>query len=163
MIPAPVQAAVVTFELDHVTFGDGGTATGSFVFNSTSLALSMVSITTSPNVVPVNFGATYTSGIFTTKSIGIGILDSFQFNVTGYHLELNVAMPLSLTSPNSIFTNFGTSFEENTLEDAFRFVASGSLAPVVPLPAALPLFATGLGVLGLLGWRRKKKTAPLAA
>ena len=29
----------------------------------------------------------------------------------------------------------------------------------VPLPAALPLFATGLGVMGLLGWRRKRKTA----
>jgi len=26
-----------------------------------------------------------------------------------------------------------------------------------PLPGALPLFATGLGVLGLLGWRRKRK------
>jgi hypothetical protein len=25
------------------------------------------------------------------------------------------------------------------------------------LPAALPLFATGLGALGLLGWRRKRK------
>jgi hypothetical protein len=35
--------------------------------------------------------------------------------------------------------------------------------PEVPLPAALPLFATGLGVLGLLGWRRKRKAASLAA
>ena len=26
-----------------------------------------------------------------------------------------------------------------------------------PLPATLPLFATGLGGLGLLGWRRKRK------
>jgi hypothetical protein len=26
-----------------------------------------------------------------------------------------------------------------------------------PLPAALPLFAGGLGVMGLLGWRRKRK------
>jgi len=25
-----------------------------------------------------------------------------------------------------------------------------------PLPATLPLFATGLGALGLLGWRRKR-------
>jgi hypothetical protein len=33
----------------------------------------------------------------------------------------------------------------------------------VPLPAALPLFATGLGALGLLGWRRKKRAAALAA
>src|SRR5215467_10722431 len=32
-------------------------------------------------------------------------------------------------------------------------------ARAVPLPAALPLFATGLGALGLLGWRRKKKAA----
>ena len=32
-----------------------------------------------------------------------------------------------------------------------------------PLPAALPLFATGLGALSLLGWRRKRKAAALAA
>jgi hypothetical protein len=28
-----------------------------------------------------------------------------------------------------------------------------------PLPAALPLFATGVGALGLFGWRRKRKNA----
>ena len=32
-------------------------------------------------------------------------------------------------------------------------------ASAVPLPAALPLFAGGLGGLGLLGWRRKRKKA----
>ncbi len=31
-----------------------------------------------------------------------------------------------------------------------------SPAPTTPLPAAFPLFATGLG--GLLGWRRKRKS-----
>ena len=37
-------------------------------------------------------------------------------------------------------------------------------ASVTPLPAALPLFASGLGALGLLGWRRKrKKSAAIAA
>jgi hypothetical protein len=29
--------------------------------------------------------------------------------------------------------------------------------PITPLPAALPLFAAGLGGLGLLGWRRTRK------
>lgn len=28
-----------------------------------------------------------------------------------------------------------------------------------PIPAALPLFATGFGALGLLGWRKKRKNA----
>lgn len=35
-------------------------------------------------------------------------------------------------------------------------------AYVTPLPAALPLFATGLGAFGLLGWRRKRKRAALS-
>jgi hypothetical protein len=32
-----------------------------------------------------------------------------------------------------------------------------------PIPAALPLFATGLGAMGLLGWRRKRKNAGVIA
>jgi len=35
--------------------------------------------------------------------------------------------------------------------------------PVVPLPGALPLFASGLVGLGLLGWRRKRKPTALSA
>jgi hypothetical protein len=35
-------------------------------------------------------------------------------------------------------------------------------APATPLPATLPLFATGLGGLGLLGWRRKRKAQAVA-
>ena len=34
-------------------------------------------------------------------------------------------------------------------------------AEPTPLPAALPLFATGLGALGLLGWRRKRSNRTL--
>jgi hypothetical protein len=43
---------------------------------------------------------------------------------------------------------------------------AGSFQAIVssetPLPAALPLFATGLGALGLLGWRRKRKAQAIA-
>ena len=47
---------------------------------------------------------------------------------------------------------------ENAINFAFRIADAET-----PLPAALPLFATGLGALGLLGWRRKRKAAALAA
>jgi hypothetical protein len=46
---------------------------------------------------------------------------------------------------------------------AAAFTANAGTVSAVPLPAALPLFATGLGALGLLGWRRKRKAAALAA
>jgi hypothetical protein len=36
--------------------------------------------------------------------------------------------------------------------------ANGALL-TTPLPAALPLFAAALGIMGLLGWRRKRKAA----
>jgi len=36
---------------------------------------------------------------------------------------------------------------------------STSYSTDMPLPAALPLFASGAGVLGYFGWRRKKKVA----
>jgi hypothetical protein len=41
----------------------------------------------------------------------------------------------------------------STSADTFRFAAT-------PLPTTLPLFATGLGALGLLVWRRKRKQVP---
>jgi len=37
------------------------------------------------------------------------------------------------------------------------FVDFISVTAQTPLPGALPLFATSLAGLGLLGWRRKKK------
>jgi hypothetical protein len=36
-------------------------------------------------------------------------------------------------------------------------VVEGELLTPVPLPAAFPLFGTNLGILGFLGWRRRRK------
>jgi hypothetical protein len=38
-------------------------------------------------------------------------------------------------------------------------ITTSNAVAATPLPAALPLFATGLGAMGLLGWRRKRKAA----
>jgi hypothetical protein len=51
----------------------------------------------------------------------------------------------------------------NDLGQIVGFYADATLGfettAVTPLPATLPLFATGIGGLGLLGWRRKRKAA----
>ena len=39
------------------------------------------------------------------------------------------------------------------------FLILGPSPTQTPLPSALLLFATGLGVMGLFGWRRKRKNA----
>jgi uncharacterized protein (TIGR03118 family) len=51
-------------------------------------------------------------------------------------------------SPNTLYFTDGINGETDGL--------FGAINTTAPLPAALPLFATGIGALGLLGWRRKK-------
>jgi hypothetical protein len=65
----------------------------------------------------------------------------------------------AVEGPNGIATYTPTSGQPGfSLNSSFvlsyNFVSDGTAAP---LPAALPLFATGIGALGLLGWRRKRK------
>jgi len=63
--------------------------------------------------------------------------------------------PPSFLNANFIIT---TSFTE-------RFYVGQVLAEIAsetPVPPALPLFVTGLGALGLLGWRRKRKARAIA-
>jgi hypothetical protein len=52
-------------------------------------------------------------------------------------------------------TGSGKTFTLSAMGDTTFSATTGVSA--VPLPAALPLFASGLGALGLLGWRRKRK------
>jgi hypothetical protein len=54
-------------------------------------------------------------------------------------------------------TQYSENFYGGTPTDYVVFVAETPLLP------ALPLFATGLGALGLLGWRRKRKAAAAIA
>ena len=70
-------------------------------------------------------------------------------------------LPANTTSfiiENDLFTE-GLSNPSGSIEILGNFTVTPT---VTPLPATLPLFVSGLGVLGLLA-RRKKRKAALAA
>ena len=89
------------------------------------------------------------------------------------------AVPLALSNNmvfDIFFTGGATNFSLPSLKvdfwtDLSQTQSTGNLlsqsigAPVsaTPLPAAFPLYATGLGALALLRWRRKRKNAPAIA
>ena len=101
-----------------------------------------------------DFGATPLVG-FTNSGPGVGIIENFTeiasaatttlaffgYNAPGFDFLSNV----SVVGPRG---------------HGKRSAAAGPAA--TPLPAALLLFATGLGALGLLGWRRKRKVSAVS-
>ena len=57
-------------------------------------------------------------------------------------------------------TNFVDTLYDSGLAFSALTIGGQSIdTSTTPLPAALPLFASALGALGLLGWRRKRKNA----
>jgi len=64
----------------------------------------------------------------------------------------------TINPPDSIFDNvFGINSSGQIVGTADNGLGQ------TPLPPALPLFASGLGLMGLFGWRRKRKNAGIAA
>jgi hypothetical protein len=79
-------------------------------------------------------------------------LENFGLSNDGFVVECNV-------NPCSAPDQFAST-TYNNVTNATQFATTDYavfVTATTPLPAALPLFATGLGGLGLLGWRRKRK------
>jgi len=97
-----------------------------------------------PNDFSVSFG-----GTTLTSSTNLSAFPYTQFS-------FNVTATSALTA-----LVFGVGEEHGSF-----FLDDVSVNPTgvaaVPLPATFPLFATGLGALGLLGWRRKRKAQAAA-
>jgi hypothetical protein len=93
--------------------------------------------------------------------------DAFDQSAVDGHGHLFVASNngdlLAIDYDSTGLIGTGTSAEKflaGSLDDIAPLSGIGSIT--TPLPAALPLFATGVGALGLLGWRRKRKVQAAA-
>jgi hypothetical protein len=127
---------------DIVFIINGGLATvvGDYavtIYNSSDTFLGSVTLTI-PFAAPTIFGqstAVATPGNTDPKgSIIISAIGNTDFDFTSLLVEVCVG--------------------NNNCSHTFDITNS---LTATPLPAALPLFASGLGALGLLGWRRKRK------
>ena len=58
-------------------------------------------------------------------------------------------------------TGYGAAYGQGF--DAVTAAQYAGFISATPLPATLPLFASGFGALGLVGWRRRRKAQALAA
>jgi hypothetical protein len=123
---------------------------------------------------PTSFGPSNSGGIASSGNGNpVGVLDSISLDGSNF---LALAVPDGYVSGDPLTDSM--IFNNHTLADlglttgkyiwtwgSGGEVGSGSFTleisqiPQAPLPAALPLFATGLGALGLLGWRKKKRKA----
>jgi PEP-CTERM motif-containing protein len=158
------QAATLTWVLQNVMFADGGTATGSFGYDADTNNFSAINITTSVNA---GLGTTY--GVPT----GVGTSTLFDtvtaFPVTGEsRLIFELAAAMTNLGGTIAINLFGIFLDVEllctepscTTLTTHRFLTQGAItASPVPLPAALPLFAAGLGAMGFMGWRKTKKAA----
>ena len=82
---------------------------------------------------------TFLDAFIGSISFGIGSGTPSQ---TGYVDDVNFS------------SNFAALDEQITINADFE---SDVQVSAVPLPAALPLYATGLGLMGFLGWRKRRK------
>jgi hypothetical protein len=129
------------------------------------VGLPSIDATLTPSSVPIigggpswsPLGSTYSGACFAAGCGYTGWVKS-DFNILAsgnYILALGVTNWID-TIFDSGLAFAGITVAGNPIENVVDNVGA------TPLPTGIPLFATGLGLLGLLGWRRKRKNAALA-
>jgi len=149
-----LDVAGVVAAATNTTCAPACTLGGSFVLDNTNSTINSINITMT--------GGSPVAGPFTIFSGNNGGFWDFS-NSAGDSLRLLINSNLAGYLGGPILNIRVDSFSGTIINPVSWFPGTGTLTvQATPIPAALPLFASGLGVIGLLGWRRKKKRATLA-
>jgi PEP-CTERM motif len=108
----------------------------------------------------VNFTSNGTPTTLTPSISGLSLqfCDTATACINQNNVHLNSFVLLDIWIPGFGATSNGVNEGGTT-----GLVEIAQAVATTPLPATLPLFASGLGALGLLGWRRKRKNASAIA
>jgi hypothetical protein len=114
---------------------------------------------TNSNATSAQFNLqTDASGSITGWDIILFIIPSLDLTGTqSHHIETTNALGGDSAFIDECVADNGSECTSTNADSASSAGAPPGTWVVTPLPAALPLFATGLGGLGLLSWRRKRK------
>ena len=158
-IPVGLANVTTVYGLINSAFGTSGDTVGSLVFTD-----SASHTFTDPLVEGANIRDHF-NGVFNNSATDIFATACFGGSTCPDRLDAyQITLPASFAGNTLVSIMFNGSNAGNPQGQPFlaALTAETPGTSAVPLPAALPLFATGLGALGLLGWRRKKKVAALA-
>jgi hypothetical protein len=109
----------------------------------------VLTLTGGSDLIGVQFGSDANLPVIPSGAVDLTTIAAQGLPSNPYHEDGTLQL---------VATFFSTINGVSTPVDRY-FIQSGV---ATPLPAALPLFATGLGGLGLLGWRRKRKAQAVA-
>jgi hypothetical protein len=157
------QAMPVQWHLSNVTFDDGGTANGSFIYDADVGAFGTYSNILITTTAGTNFsGGTY-GDLYDGTSTLIRTIETLEGDLNGVGF-LSMLFDSPLTNSGGTVAFFDPPGAEGPCDDfecsasqEFRFINGGTVngAAVIPILPALWLYGSALG---LLGWMRRRKT-----
>jgi hypothetical protein len=166
---APIHASTITYEID-LSVGTG-TVVGSITTDGHIGTLADANILADDLVLTDGSyhdefsSLPHIQGTSLTASAS-GLFFDFSSNINAYFgwsfLGFEDASGALSAHPSTISFNLSPCCGDPN-SPMWVSESGNSQIAATPLPAALPLFATGLGALGLLGWRRKRKNAAALA
>lgn len=178
-LAVPAYSDTLTVDITGTGSGSlGGTAFSSQLFDlhlaGPQTGGSLISLTTANITIGAGPAVDFTSamqiGLHFSPDYaffgyqGGGDIIHLLFTPSDFALLQNSPFNVPATVDANAFTNVSTSGGLLSFDSFSNVNLQGvSTGSETPLPAALPLFASGIGGFGLLSWRRKKKAAALAA